>query len=130
MAKRDQAIKKFFTPEFRNRLDAVIYFNHLSNKNIRSIVEKFIMELENQLLEKHVDLEVAEEVVDWIAKTGYDPKMGARPIGRVVNEQLRKALANEVLFGKLEKGGKVHARLKNNELKFEFEPEKVEEISP
>ena len=130
MAKRDQALKKFFTPEFRNRLDAVIYFNHLSDKNIRSIVEKFVMELENQLLEKKVELEVSDEVLDWIAENGYDPKMGARPIGRLVNEELRKSLANEVLFGKLEKGGKVVARLNKGEVKFEFESQKVEEISP
>ncbi len=130
IAKRDQAIKKYFTPEFRNRLDAVIYFNHLSNVNIKSIVEKFIMELENQLLEKKVELEVSDEVIDWIALTGYDPKMGARPIGRMVNEELRKSLANEVLFGKLEKGGKVVAKLKNDKVNFEFETKKVEEISP
>lgn len=130
VAKRDQAIKKFFTPEFRNRLDAVIYFNHLSDKNIRSIVEKFVMELENQLLEKKVELEVNDELLDWIAQEGYDPKMGARPIGRLVNEKLRKALANEVLFGKLEKGGKVTAVLNKGEVKFEFEEQKVEEISP
>ncbi|MCO4755108.1 MAG: AAA family ATPase, partial [Bacteriovoracaceae bacterium] len=130
IAKRDQAIKKYFTPEFRNRLDAVIYFNQLSNINIKSIVEKFIMELENQLLEKKVELEVSDEVIDWIALTGYDPKMGARPIGRLVNEELRKALANEVLFGKLEKGGKVVAKLKGDKVNFEFEPQKVEEISP
>ncbi len=130
IAKRDQAIKKFFTPEFRNRLDAVIYFNHLSNINIKSIVEKFIMELESQLLEKKVDLEVTDDLIDWLAKEGYDPKMGARPIGRLVNEQLRKALANEVLFGKLEKGGKVVATLNKGKVKFEFESQKVEEISP
>ena len=130
LAKRDQAIKKFFTPEFRNRLDAVIYFNHLSNVNIRSIVEKFVMELENQLLEKKVDLEVSDGVIEWIAKNGYDPKMGARPIGRLVNEKLRKALAHEVLFGKLEKGGKVLAKLNKGEVDFEFAPQKVEEISP
>tara|TARA_Y100000780_G_C13695763_1_gene421832 strand:+ start:34013 stop:36355 length:2343 start_codon:yes stop_codon:yes gene_type:complete len=130
MAKRDQAIKKYFTPEFRNRLDAVIYFNHLSDTNIKSIVEKFIMELENQLLEKKVELEVSDEVIDWIALHGYDPKMGARPIGRMVNEELRKSLANEVLFGKLEKGGKVVAKLKNDKINFEFETKKVEEISP
>lgn len=130
IAKRDQALKKFFTPEFRNRLDAVIYFNHLAGRNIRSIVEKFIMELENQLLERKVDLEVDDEVLEWIAEKGYDPKMGARPIGRLVNEQIRKALANEVLFGKLEKGGKVRAILNKGEVNFEFEPHKVEEISP
>lgn len=129
IAKRDQAIKKYFTPEFRNRLDAIIYFNPLSNLNIKSIVEKFVMELENQLLEKKVDLEVSDEVLDWIAENGYDPKMGARPIGRLVNEKLRKALANEVLFGKLEKGGKVRAVLNKGEVNFEFAPHKVEEIS-
>lgn len=128
-SKRDLALKNYFSPEFRNRLDAIVHFNHLSELNIRSIVEKFLMELENQLMEKKVDLEVSEELIDWFATNGYDEKMGARPISRLINDTLRKALANEVLFGKLEKGGKVLALLANNEVKFQFEKKKKEEIS-
>jgi ATP-dependent Clp protease ATP-binding subunit ClpA len=127
--KRDQAMKNTFTPEFRNRLDAIINFNHLTDVNIISVVEKFIMELENQLLEKKVELEVTKELMDWFAKEGYDQKMGARPIGRLIDDSLRRALANEVLFGKLEKGGKVIAKLADDKVDFEFFEEKREEIS-
>lgn len=128
-SKRDQALKNYFTPEFRNRLDAIINFNHLTTVNILSIVEKFVMELENQLLEKKVELEVESDLMAWLSDNGYDEKMGARPIGRLINEKLRKPLANEVLFGKLEKGGKVIAKLANNEVVFEFKVDKMEEIS-
>tara|TARA_Y100000385_G_C12734079_1_gene483970 strand:+ start:122 stop:394 length:273 start_codon:yes stop_codon:yes gene_type:complete len=87
------------------------------------------MELEDQLLEKKVELEVTDELMDWFAENGYDEKMGARPIGRLIDDTLRKSLANEVLFGKLEKGGKVLALLANDEVKFEFEKIQKEEIS-
>lgn len=129
VAKRDKALKNYFSPEFRNRLDSIIYFNHLGKDNIKSIVEKFIIELENQLQEKNVYLEVSEDLVMWFIENGYDPKMGARPIGRLIDEKLRKALANEVLFGKLENGGKVLADLEEKEVKFTFSKHKVEEIS-
>ena len=129
IAKRDQALKNYFTPEFRNRLDAIINFNSLQTKNITSIVEKFIIELENQLLEKKVVLEVSDELIQWFAENGYDEKMGARPLARLINDTLRKSLANEVLFGKLEKGGKVLALLKNNKVSFEFSKKKQVEIS-
>lgn len=128
-AKRDKALKNYFSPEFRNRLDSIIYFNHLGSENIKSIVEKFVIELENQLQEKNVYLEVSEELISWFIENGYDPKMGARPIGRLIDDKLRKALANEVLFGKLENGGKVLADLDDNEVKFTFSKHKVEEIS-
>jgi ATP-dependent Clp protease ATP-binding subunit ClpA len=127
--KREVALKNYFTPEFRNRLDGIVHFNHLSRQNILSIVEKFVMELENQLLEKKVELEVSAELMNWFAENGYDVKMGARPIGRLINDTLRKSLANEVLFGKLENGGKVVALLENNEVKFQFEEKKKEEFS-
>lgn len=129
-AKRDQTIKNYFSPEFRNRLDAIIHFNSLSSVNVQSIVEKFVMELENQLLEKSVELEVSKEVIEWFAQEGYDPKMGARPLSRMVDEHLRKPLATELLFGKLEKGGKVLALLEKNGVIFQFSEVKREEISP
>jgi len=119
-AKRDQAIKGFFTPEFRNRLDAVITFNKLDVKNVDRVVTKFLMELEDQLFEKGVDLEVTTIAKVWLAKNGYDDKLGARPISRLINEKIKKALAHEILFGKLEKGGKVVVDEKNNELQFTF----------
>ena len=127
--KRDQALKNYFTPEFRNRLDSIIFFNHLAKENVKSIVEKFVILLENQLAEKDVYLEVEDELMNWFIENGYDPKMGARPIGRLIDEQLRRPLANEVLFGNLEHGGKVIAKLNENEVKFTFSKKKVEEIS-
>lgn len=128
--KRDQAIKNFFSPEFRNRLDSIIHFNSLSEQNVTSIVEKFIIELENQLAEKKVELEVSDELIKWFVKKGYDPKMGARPIGRLINEKLRKSLANEVLFGSLEKGGSVAAGIEKDEVVFTFSGPKQVEFSP
>lgn len=118
--KRDQAIKNFFTPEFRNRLDAVIGFNKLDNNNIEMVVSKFLMELENQLVEKKVELDVTSEAKAWLSKNGYDSKLGARPIARLINDKIKKSLANEILFGKLEKGGKVTVTIKNDDLDFIF----------
>lgn len=119
-SKRDQAIKNYFTPEFRNRLDAVITFNKLDNKNIEMVVSKFLMELENQLVDKKVELEVAENAKGWLSKHGYDDKLGARPIARLINDKIKKPLAHEILFGKLEKGGRVLVDVKNDELDFIF----------
>jgi len=118
--KRDQVIKNFFTPEFRNRLDAVIGFNKLSHNNIEMVVNKFLMELENQLIEKKVDLEVSSTAKKWLSENGYDDKLGARPISRLIDEKIKKPLAHEILFGKLEKGGKVAVDVKNDELDFIF----------
>jgi ATP-dependent Clp protease ATP-binding subunit ClpA len=119
--KRDQAIKSFFTPEFRNRLDSIVHFNKLSSTNIHAVVEKFLMELESQLHEKGVELEVTPLALDWLSLHGYDDKLGARPLQRLINEQIRKPLANEILFGTLEHGGRVVVDVKDDELKFEFE---------
>jgi ATP-dependent Clp protease ATP-binding subunit ClpA len=118
--KREQAIKGFFTPEFRNRLDAVITFNKLENKNIEMVVNKFLMELDNQLIEKKVELEVTEKAKAWLAEKGYDSKLGARPIARLINDKIKKPLAHEILFGKLEGGGKVTVDVKNDDLDFIF----------
>ncbi len=118
--KRDQAIKNFFTPEFRNRLDAVIGFNKLSHNNIEMVVNKFLMELENQLVEKKVELEVSSAAKDWISRNGYDDKLGARPLSRLIDDKIKKPLAHEILFGKLENGGKVMVDVKNDGLDFTF----------
>ena len=101
-----ELMKKFFTPEFRNRLDAIIQFNSLTEENVLNVVDKFLIELQSQLDEKKVTLEVDESARKWIASEGYDPKMGARPMRRVVQENIKKALANELLFGELVHGGK------------------------
>jgi ATP-dependent Clp protease ATP-binding subunit ClpA len=118
--KRDHAVKNFFTPEFRNRLDAIISFNKLSHNNVGMVVNKFLMELENQLIDKKVDFEVSSAAKEWLSKNGYDDKLGARPISRLINDKIKKPLAHEILFGKLEGGGKVVVDIKNDELDFTF----------
>jgi ATP-dependent Clp protease ATP-binding subunit ClpA len=119
-SKRDHAVKNFFTPEFRNRLDAIISFNKLSHNNVGMVVNKFLMELENQLIDKKVDFEVSSAAKEWLSKNGYDDKLGARPISRLINDKIKKPLAHEILFGKLEGGGKVVVDIKNDELDFTF----------
>ncbi|MEM7196328.1 MAG: AAA family ATPase, partial [Pseudomonadota bacterium] len=101
------AIKKAFTPEFRNRLDSIIRFNGLDSTTIKHVVRKFVLELEQQLAEKHVSLELENEAIDWLAAKGYDSAMGARPMARVVQEHIKRPLAEELLFGQLSKGGSV-----------------------
>lgn len=119
-AKRDQAVKNYFTPEFRNRLDAVIAFHKLSTTNVEMVVAKFLMELEGQLVEKKVELEVTEAARSWLSKHGYDDKLGARPIARLINDKIKRPLAHEILFGRLEKGGSVAVDVKNDDLNFIF----------
>ena len=102
-----EEIKRSFTPEFRNRLDAIVQFNALDRRNIANVVDKFIIELEHQLEQKKVSLIVDELARDWLAENGYDPKMGARPMARLIQEQIRTPLADELLFGSLNKGGEV-----------------------
>ncbi|NMP27133.1 ATP-dependent Clp protease ATP-binding subunit ClpA [Rahnella sp. SAP-1] len=106
-----EEIKKVFTPEFRNRLDNVIWFNHLSTEVIQQVVDKFIVELQAQLDAKGVSLEVSDEARDWLSVKGYDRAMGARPMTRIVQENLKKPLANELLFGSLVDGGSVTVAL-------------------
>lgn len=115
------AVHRVFSPEFRNRLDGVIQFKALDMKTILSVVSKFLMELEVQLETKHVILEVDAEARAWLAKNGYDPKMGARPMARLIQEQLKRPLAEELLFGKLSKGGHVTVSVADGKLKFLIE---------
>ena len=98
-----EAINKMFTPEFRNRLDAIIPFNSLSPDVIERVVEKFVLQLEGQLAERGVTIELMPEARTWLGKKGYDPLYGARPLGRVIQEQVKKPLAEELLFGALVK---------------------------
>ncbi|MEO7253409.1 MAG: AAA family ATPase, partial [Casimicrobium sp.] len=102
-----EAIKRMFTPEFRNRLDATISFGALTHEVILKVVDKFLLELEGQLHEKKVDPEFSQALRDYLAKKGFDPQMGARPMARLIQDTIRRALADELLFGKLVGGGKV-----------------------
>ncbi|MDP5219264.1 ATP-dependent Clp protease ATP-binding subunit ClpA [Ruegeria sp. 2205SS24-7] len=110
------AIERMFTPEFRNRLDAVISFAPLPKEVILQVVEKFVLQLEAQLLDRNVTIELTRPAAEWLADKGYDDKMGARPLGRVIQEHIKKPLAEELLFGKLAKGGVVKVAVKNGEL--------------
>ena len=102
-----EAINRLFAPEFRNRLDAIITFSHLSREVIAKVVEKFVLQLEAQLADRDVTIELSEEATAWLIEHGYDEQMGARPMARVIQEHIKKALADEVLFGKLKNGGHV-----------------------
>ena len=111
-----EAIKKLFTPEFRNRLDAIIQFKPLDPQTIEYVVDKFVIELEAQLEQKGVTVEVNQQARAWLAERGYDRKMGARPMARVIQESIKKPLAEELLFGRLENGGHVIISVANDEL--------------
>ena len=104
----EEALTRLFTPEFRNRLDAIIPFAALPTEVIHKVVQKFIMQLEAQLSERNVTFDLQEDAIAWLAEKGYDDKMGARPLARVIQDVIKKPLANEILFGKLRKGGVVH----------------------
>lgn len=121
-----EAINRTFTPEFRNRLDAIVQFEALDAKVITSVVDKFVIELESQLADKQILLVVDESARAWLAEHGFDPKMGARPMRRVIQERIKRPLADEILFGKLSKGGKVTVSVGNDsQLSFSLDDESM-----
>jgi len=115
-----EAIERTFTPEFRNRLDAVISFAPLSREVIVQVVEKFILQLEAQLMDRNVHIELTSEAANWLAERGYDDRMGARPLARVIQETIKKPLAEELLFGRLTKGGIVKVRIEDDKPVFDI----------
>ena len=121
-----EAVNRLFTPEFRNRLDAVVPFAGLPQDIIAKVVEKFIFQLEAQLADRGVSIELSDEATRWLAEKGYDEKFGARPLGRVIQEHIKKPLAEELLFGKLEHGGTVKVLVagkgEERKLTFDFVP--------
>jgi ATP-dependent Clp protease ATP-binding subunit ClpA len=119
------AIKRMFTPEFRNRLDAIVQFEPLEPETVTHVVNKFILQLEGQLQEKNVSIEINEEARAWIAHHGFDKQMGARPMDRVIQDNIKRPLAEELLFGRLDGGGHVKVVTKNGKLAFEFEDETI-----
>jgi ATP-dependent Clp protease ATP-binding subunit ClpA len=137
-----EAINRMFAPEFRNRLDAIITFAHLSQEVIKKVVEKFVLQLEAQLADRDVTIELSDEASGWLIEHGYDEQMGARPMGRMIQEHIKKALADEVLFGKLKTGGHVRVIVTKDDegkdkLGFEFldgpvtpKPEKIPHAKP
>jgi ATP-dependent Clp protease ATP-binding subunit ClpA len=123
-----EAIERMFTPEFRNRLDAIIPFKALPPAVVSRVVDKFVLELENQLGDRDVIIELSDAAREWLAKKGYDEKFGARPLARVIQENIKKPLAEELLFGKLAKGGVVLVGIKDNKPVFDYpDPEGVKQ---
>jgi ATP-dependent Clp protease ATP-binding subunit ClpA len=114
------AIERMFSPEFRNRLDEIINFNSLDLDIMEKVVDKFMLELNDQLVAKKVFLTISDPVRTWLAKKGYDPKFGARPLVRVIQTEIKDALSDQILFGKMQKGGQVHIDLKDDKLVFEY----------
>nr|WP_310525044.1 ATP-dependent Clp protease ATP-binding subunit ClpA [Polymorphobacter sp.] len=118
----EEAIKRMFTPEFRNRLDAVVAFEYLPPEVVARVIDKFILELELQLSERDVHIGLTDEAKVWLTERGYDKLYGARPMGRLIQEKIKQPLAEELLFGKLVHGGEVRVHLKDNDLAFEIVP--------
>ena len=118
------AIERTFSPEFRNRLDAVVSFAPLDRDVIAQVVEKFVLQLEAQLMDRNVTIEITKAAADWLGDKGYDDKMGARPLARVIQEHIKKPLAEELLFGKLAKGGIVKVAVKSHKLDLQIEEPK------
>ena len=119
---QEDAVKKMFTPEFRNRLDAIVPFSYLPPAVVARVVDKFILQLELQLADRNVHIELDDEARAWLTERGYDKLYGARPMGRLVQEKIKQPLAEELLFGKLVNGGEVKVRIKDNAPSFEIVP--------
>ena len=117
-----KAVEQTFSPEFRNRLDSIVYFSPLDPATVNQVVGKQVIELESQLLAKNVDVDIETEVRDWLAVKGYDRNMGARPLARLIQDKIKKVLSEEILFGKLEFGGKVQVYIRDGELAFDYFP--------
>lgn len=120
LGQAQKAVEQTFSPEFRNRLDAIVYFNPLDPATVEQVVSKQLIELESQLLAKNVEVEFSSGVRRWLAEKGYDRWMGARPLARLIQDQIKKPLSEEILFGRLEGGGQVHVSLLEGKLVFEF----------
>ncbi|WP_312124801.1 ATP-dependent Clp protease ATP-binding subunit ClpA [Brevundimonas sp.] len=116
----EKAIQRLFTPEFRNRLDAVVSFKPLSPTTIRDVVNKFVMQLEAQLADRNITIELTDDAADWLAKNGFDELYGARPLARVIQEHIKKPLADDILFGRLIRGGHVQVELKDGKIAFDI----------
>ncbi len=115
----DKAIQRLFAPEFRNRLDAIVAFKALDSETIKSVVTKFIIQLEAQLADRNITIELTDEAADWLAKNGFDELYGARPLARVIQEHIKKPLADDILFGRLTRGGHVKVTLTDGKIAFD-----------
>ena len=118
-----EPVKTLFAPEFRNRLDSIIHFNKLTSSDIQKVLDKFLHELSGQLEKKGIILNVDQEARNWLCEKGYDNTLGARPMGRLIQETLKKPLADEILFGKLQSGGTVDVSVEEMDLRFVYQSE-------
>src|SRR5688572_19067052 len=126
----EEAVKKMFAPEFRNRLDAIVPFDYLGTETVSRVVDKFILQLELQLADQNVHIQFDGDARSWLAKRGYDKLMGARPMARLIQDKVKQPLAEELLFGKLSQGGEVHVSVKDDGLAFELTPAAPKEPRP
>ena len=128
--KGKEAIEKMFSPEFRNRLDAMIVFDSLNMEIIERVVDKFIIELDRQLNEKRVFLQLTPNARRWLAERGYDPTFGARPMARLIQNEIKRVLADEILFGQLQNGGKVEVDEREGKLTFTYNASAAATVEP
>ena len=122
MEASEEAVKKMFAPEFRNRLDAIVPFDYLGTETVSRVVDKFILQLELQLADQNVHIQFDSDARGWLAKRGYDKLMGARPMARLIQDTIKQPLAEELLFGKLAQGGEVHVSIRDEKPAFELTP--------
>jgi len=125
----DAELKKFFSPEFRNRLDGTITFAKLSKEVMMKIVGKFLLELKNMVKEKDISITVTDEALDYLVDKGFDPKMGARPLQRVIDKEVKRPMSREILFGNLKNGGKMTVDIKDEQLFLKCEPHEIIETA-
>jgi ATP-dependent Clp protease ATP-binding subunit ClpA len=114
---QDKELKKFFAPEFRNRLDGIVTFNKLSKETMIKVVGKFLVELKTQIKDKNIAVTISDEAIDYLVDKGFDPKMGARPLQRVIDKDIKRPLSREMLFGSLKDGGTVRIDVENDAIK-------------
>jgi len=122
----DDAVKRFFAPEFRNRLDAVIKFRKLEKETMKKIVKKFLLELNTMTLEKRVEVNASEEAIEYLVKKGFDDKLGARPLARIIDDEIKKPLSKMILFGELLDGGRVEVTIKEEKITLEYKKSEIE----
>jgi ATP-dependent Clp protease ATP-binding subunit ClpA len=124
----DKALKKFFPPEFRNRLDAVIKFDKLGKSTMKSVVKKFLLELNTMTMEKDVEVNATDEAIEFLMVKGFDAKLGARPLQRVIDDEIKKPLSKMMLFGELTEGGMVEVSLADGVLTVNFKAKKEKKV--
>lgn len=122
----DDAVKRFFAPEFRNRLDAIIKFRKLEKETMKKIVKKFLLELNTMTLEKRVEVNASEEAIEYLVKKGFDDKLGARPLARIIDDEIKKPLSRMILFGDLQEGGRVEVTIKDEKIELEYKKSQAE----